>query len=261
MSEPQQQPAPQQPTDSTSQPPQTNPQDSVPEQPMPQPAPKYGAYAPQQPVPQQDSPQPNTLAATAQAHREKKASSPVKRVSLKIREIVIIGVAALLVGAVCGGAGMYAYATPVIQSTKSELSQSKTDYSKLQKDRDKTAADLADYERLYGTYNSLNDEVDDLKGKVSDAQDQLDALNGEIDKVKGDPIQLPAGEFTVGKDVPAGRYIISGDSNFATFDTTGRTDINTILGGGAVGSGDYHGYLPEGYYIKNYAPATLTPVE
>lgn len=109
--------------------------------------------------------------------------------------------------------------------------------------------------------NELTGQVGTLEQTITSKQAELDKLNGDIVTAKGQPISLPSGQFVVGEDVPAGRYRISGSSNFVVFTSAGRVYINTILGDSVVGDGDYIGNLQTGQKIENHAPATLTPVE
>ncbi|PKH10156.1 hypothetical protein CXF70_11425 [Planomicrobium sp. MB-3u-38] len=78
-----------------------------------------------------------------------------------------------------------------------------------------------------------------------------------------EPIQLSAGTFIVGQDVPPGRYKaepVGRGSNFQTYDDSGSIDVNTILGG-TYGEAEYIFYVFDGYIIENHSTATLTPVE
>lgn len=239
---------------------QPQPQNTEPQQPTEQmPQPQYGQYAPpQSSVPPTQS-EPEGPARTSFASRS---------LPLKAWQVITIPVIALLLGGAIGSGAMYAYATPVINKGNAAYAELRSEYKKADESiqlltgqisdmQDK----LSDYDDAYDNLTNLEKQADDVNAQVEAAQKKLDALNSQIDAKRGNPIQLPAGEFVVGKDVPAGRYVISGDTNFKTFDKYGDIDINTILGDGGVGRGDYHGYLLDGYYIKNYGPATLTPVE
>ncbi len=52
-----------------------------------------------------------------------------------------------------------------------------------------------------------------------------------MEKALHQPTELPAGQFTVGRDIRAGRYTVVGDSNFIV---NGGAKVNTILGNGGV---------------------------
>jgi|GEM_PF-4184184 len=121
----------------------------------------------------------------------------------------------------------------------------------------------SNYEELIGKFESdaykkeiesLKSELSDLKKDkksvkqdVSDAKKELSALNGDIIKAKGNPISLPAGEFTVGTDFLEGRYrIYDGNSNFVSY-RNGKLKINIILGNDAS-----WGQVSEYIYEFNY---------
>ncbi len=145
-----------------------------------------------------------------------------------------------------------------LSDSEQELRDNKEIIQKIQ-DHEKKISELSGtISKKQGEIATLTKKVDELNSAVSQKQAELDKLNGDIVKAKGQPIKLISGTYTVGKDVPAGRYRISGSSNFIV---NNGLKINTILGDSIVGSGDYIGYLDEGDVIDNHAPATLTPVE
>ena len=115
---------------------------------------------------------------------------------------------------------------------------------------------IASADKAKASIKDLQKQQDSLQKKVNSSEAKLKSLNGQIDTIKIKPIQLPAGNFVVGKNFPAGRYIISGTSNFIVNE---GDSINTILG--STGSGDYHGDLSDGDTVENDAPATLTPAD
>lgn len=150
-----------------------------------------------------------------------------------------------------------------------QVSQAALDW-KLENEQEYTAMQdkISAAEETIQTAKDLEDqivdkrrEIPELDSKISEKQAELDSLNGQILEVKGQPISLPAGDFTVGVDCPAGRYQISGESNFIVRSAFGELKINTILGNGIAGSGDYIGTLEDGDTIQNRAPSTLTPVQ
>lgn len=67
--------------------------------------------------------------------------------------------------------------------------------------------------------------------------------------------------FTIGKDIPVGRYRVSGSSNFFAYNTKGSLIVNTILGNGDFASGDYICDLKDGYTVENSAKTTFTPLQ
>lgn len=190
-----------------------------------------------------------------------KPGNETKGTASRTKIAAISAIVALLVGAAAGAGVCYAVVGPKLSDAESKIATLNSDAEEYQTSIEDIQGDLESCQAMNGELNDARTKLNEINGQISDAQSRLDALNGQIDQVKGEPIQLPAGEFVVGTDVPAGRYIISGSSNFITHSSSGSVRINTILGDSAVGSGDYHGNLADGDIIDNSEPATLTPAE
>lgn len=125
----------------------------------------------------------------------------------------------------------------------------------------------ANKDKYQSELSDLQKQVDDKKSNLSAIesditakQAELDKLNGEIVKASGTPITVPSGDYTIGSDIKAGRYRISGSSNFVAYTSTGKLYINTILGDSSVGDGDYIGTLSDGMTIRCSSKTTFTPV-
>jgi hypothetical protein len=97
-------------------------------------------------------------------------------------------------------------------------------------------------------------------------QAELDAVNeklasatGQLQKAESQPITLNAGTYTVGQDVPAGRYTVTPvdeGSNFFVYGSSGYADVNTILG--SWGEESYTFYTSAGDSIQTEAKVKLT---
>ena len=85
-------------------------------------------------------------------------------------------------------------------------------------------------------------------------------MTSEIKKKKGEPIKLLSGQYTVGTDLPEGRYRVSGTSTFSVWTSAGDLYISTILNPD-YGDGDYVASLNSGMKMKCGSPTTFTPVE
>ena len=147
------------------------------------------------------------------------------------------------------------------QETFNKLQNAKNELDK----NESLLKDLENYKKnkteLDKNLNIKNEELKNLSSQVEQKQTELDKLNGDIIQAKGQPITLPAGQFVVGNDVPAGRYNVSGSSNFFVYSSSGRLKVNTILGNGYVGRGDYVCTLDTGDNIENHARTTFTPIQ
>lgn len=101
MSEPEQSPVPQQPTESGGQPSSWQSADK----PTPQPTPTYGAYAPQPQSPQagQNTPQytvPNTFAPTTPPNQSQGPKPPAKTITLKVWQFILSLISAAFAGVI-----------------------------------------------------------------------------------------------------------------------------------------------------------------
>ena len=110
------------------------------------------------------------------------------------------------------------------------------------------------------TLNELDSQIKDKKAEIKDKQSELDALTQKIKETSEKPITLPSGDYTVGTDIPAGRYRVSGSSNFVVRDSYGDLCINTILDT-QYGDGDYVATLESGMKAHCASKTTFTPVE
>ncbi|MDM5340563.1 hypothetical protein QUF84_25560 [Fictibacillus enclensis] len=117
--------------------------------------------------------------------------------------------------------------------------------------------------------SSINSEMDDAKAKLKDLQsnvkskkEELASLTGQIQKAKGAPKILQAGKYTVGKDLPAGRYLatpVGSGSNFVVWDDGGGLEVNTILG--SNGNPSYTFEADDEYTIQTEATVKLSPIQ
>ncbi|MDN7244657.1 hypothetical protein [Planococcus shenhongbingii] len=99
---------------------------------------------------------------------------------------------------------------------------------------------------------------------IASRQDELGRLEQVIKKKKEEPISLYSGQYIVGRDIAEGRYQatnIGDGSNFVVYSSSGDLKVNTILGGGNVGYGDYIFFAVEGDLIETSAQVKLIPVE
>ncbi len=105
-------------------------------------------------------------------------------------------------------------------------------------------------------------ELNSVKSRVDDKKDELSTVTASVIKAKSAPKVLSAGTYTVGKDLPAGRYKatpIGEGSNFVTYDPDGTPDVNTILG--VDGEASYTFEIDDDYKIQTEAQVKLTPIQ
>lgn len=156
------------------------------------------------------------------------------------------------------------------EKAKQDLSDVQSQLKNKQAELDKELADgkktidaqLADENQKLSDAKS---QLADVQGQVSTKQKQLSSLNGQILQASGAPKTLIAGQYQVGKDIPAGRYVahaLDRGSNFFVYDSSGSPTVNTILGtAGGIGSGDYTFFTQDGDMIETHESVRLTPVQ
>lgn len=110
-----------------------------------------------------------------------------------------------------------------------------------------------------------NEDLEKLKSDIAAKEKELESVNRLIKEKDEKPLELPAGQFIVGKDIPADRYKVTPigrGSNFQTYDPDGRIDVNIILSNReGHGLNEYVTYLFDGYIIDANTPAKYQPVE
>lgn len=75
----------------------------------------------------------------------------------------------------------------------------------------------------------LKDRNDELQAEIDSKKKELASLTGTIKQVQAKPITLPGGNFTVGKDLPEGRYKISTTASSMNY-FVNDGEVNIILG-------------------------------
>ena len=124
---------------------------------------------------------------------------------------------------------------------------------------------IAVVEEISSHEKDLDSKKGDLKeidGEIANKNKDLEKINQLIIEKGEEPIQLSAGKYIIGADVPAGRYKvmpIGRGSNFITYGANGRLDVNKILG--AHGEAEYIFFADDGGTIDSRSTVKLVPVE
>jgi len=114
--------------------------------------------------------------------------------------------------------------------------------------------------KLQNQIANRQQEVSSLNASLSGKRSELESLTGKVEKVRHQPIELPAGEFVVGRDIRPGRFTVTGDSNLFVTGADGENKVNTILGG-QYGVERYVCQLEEGDQIKAEGADTFYPMD
>lgn len=121
----------------------------------------------------------------------------------------------------------------------------------------------SDLSSLTSDIKSKQGTSSSLDGQISSKKAELDKLQHVIQVTGEAPITLGAGQYTIGKDIKAGRYTVTNigeGSNFFVYDSDGQAVVNTILGNG-IGSGDYTFYCTDDETIETHGEIKLIPVK
>ena len=161
--------------------------------------------------------------------------------------------ATLDAAAVAGLTKERAGADAELRKTSDSLSANKARLAKLDGYEAKTA-------KLQDQIANRQQEASSLDASLSAKRSELESLTGKMDKVRHQPIELPAGEFVVGRDIRPGRYTVTGDSNLFVTGADGEHKVNTILGG-QYGVERYVCQLEEGDQIKAEGADTFYPMD
>ncbi len=148
-----------------------------------------------------------------------------------------------------------------INKNETKIEEQEADFKQLEDyliNKEKLDAETSEAEKNLET---LNNTIAEKQTEIDSKNAQLDSLTSAIIKAKAAPVTLPAGQFTVGKDIEPGRYSVSGDSNFQVWSSYGDLKVNTILGGGNFGVESYVCELNSGDKIEAGASNKYTPVE
>ncbi|ASK63745.1 hypothetical protein CFK37_17075 [Virgibacillus phasianinus] len=165
-----------------------------------------------------------------------------------------------------------------LKTNEEELKKSEAAFKKQEEILENKRTEVDEAIALVQTRDQLNNKVEDLKTEVSGLktdqdkikadiklkQKELDEVTNAVKKKKEDPVELMAGQYVVGKDVPGGRYQVTNvgrGTNFFVYDSRGYPTVNTILGNDSIGSGDYVFFTTEGDTIETLGKVKLIPVE
>lgn len=147
----------------------------------------------------------------------------------------------------------------------SELKQGVADLQSEKKDIEELIANRSTIEgevtKIEEGKKNKQTELDTINGSIGEKNAELEKLTNIIVAKKQEPTQMPAGNFVVGTDVPAGRYKIEpngGSGNY--FVNEYKTSI--ILGvGDSFQLSEYIISLKTGNKIEQGLPVKYTAVE
>lgn len=152
-----------------------------------------------------------------------------------------------------------------IETLDTQINAKKEEVKKIdaaiQTEKDKKDAELKEFAASIDTKKDKKEgELKDLENQIKDKKGELASITGAIQEKKDAPIILPAGTFTVGKDLPEGRYKAVPNGGNGNFFINDGADANIILGKGEYYEPElvFDGY--EGDEIKMTTSVKFIPV-
>ncbi|MGW6299670.1 hypothetical protein [Peribacillus butanolivorans] len=125
-------------------------------------------------------------------------------------------------------------------------------------DKEATEKEL---EKLDGQIKEKKSEVDKINDDIKKKKDELAAITGQIKEKKDAPVTLSAGNFTVGKDIPEGRYKAVPNGGAGNFFVNDGADVNIMIGKGEFYESEYVFDAYEGDEIEITTSVKFIPVE
>ncbi|MFY2157389.1 hypothetical protein ACOSZF_17265 [Cytobacillus firmus] len=155
------------------------------------------------------------------------------------------------------------------EEINSKISDLDKQYSERKAEFDAALAAVENKKQLESEIKSLESTktgqettVSNLTAEIKAKRDDLAKIEKVIKEKDAAPVNLSAGHFIVGNDVPLGRYKavpVGRGSNFVVYDSSGSLIVNTILGD--IGVPEYVFSAEFEYEIQTEAPVKLIPVE
>lgn len=152
-----------------------------------------------------------------------------------------------------------------LDSQISDLQNKHKDVMNAIKNKEKLKQQISDekndLDNVKSEISESKSKLDVINSKISSAKDALAQASGQVQQAKSAPKTLSAGKYTVGSDVPAGRYKavpVGEGSNFIVFDD-GDPVVNTILGSG--GESSYTFEATSGERIQTESAVKLIPLK
>jgi len=161
------------------------------------------------------------------------------------------------------------------ESLATDISQKESDLSNLESkhkdivaavaNKDKIEQQISDNESkledVKSDIDDANNELESVNSQISSAKDELSTVKGEIKTAKSAPKTLSAGKFTVGKDIPEGRYKVVPNGGSGNFFVNGGQSVNIILGHGEFGESEYVFDAYDDDEIELTTSAKFIPIE
>ena len=153
-----------------------------------------------------------------------------------------------------------------VRDVKNDLNEAK----EVIEQQESLEAVISDLEDTINSHEGRIEELDleyegrieELDLEIEEKKDELASIESGIVTKKAEPVQLPAGYFTVGADIQSGRYKIEPNGGNGNFFVNDGRKANIILGtGDSFYLSEYIMNLSDGDVIESTLPVRYTPVE
>ncbi|TNP14080.1 hypothetical protein FHY73_23965 [Bacillus tropicus] len=145
---------------------------------------------------------------------------------------------------------------------KEELESVRSEYQEVKSLVNKKDEISKNIEGLQATVEQKKQESSSFDTQINDKKRELEMLTKGVIEKKQEPRIMVAGTFTVGKDIPAGRYKIEPNKGSGNYFVNGGSKTNIILGNGYDNFlQEYVITLNEGDQIETNVSVKYTAVE
>jgi len=149
-----------------------------------------------------------------------------------------------------------------LETTESELESANSDLADIKSEYEDAQKSISEKLQIESEIQDLLKQRDDMNKLIGERESELIQLEASIKKKEGDPIELNAGYYTVGKDIPSGRYEAFPNGRAGHLFVTskeGDRKVSDILGEEYLKSFIFN--AAEGDELELKLPVKFVPVE
>ncbi|GGD05509.1 hypothetical protein [Pontibacillus salipaludis] len=164
-----------------------------------------------------------------------------------------------------------------LEKKRNELTSVKGELIEADKDLKEKQSEWEEYEEKYKELRDLELKKDQMISKKNSAEEELRSISKNIEarskelekietgivKAESEPIVLGAGHYSIGKDLPPGRYeasSVSGSGNMFVDSEVYERDIGVTLGG-SYGEPSYVFQAVSGDSLRLGTSVKFTPIQ
>jgi hypothetical protein len=155
-----------------------------------------------------------------------------------------------------------------VKDIQAKLDDINTQYKEKESEFTEALEVVNNKKTIEGEISELKYQVDKRKMEITTLDETLKTKNTELASVEGKikekkeaPKTLSAGTFTVGVDIPSGRYKAVPNGGTGNFFVNSGAKVNTILGKGGFGEPEYIFNADDGDVIEITTSVKFIPVE